>query len=55
MLVDDTPYPCNVNEGVIAGICSAFSKQKPLYRILDMPEAKRSGGMITRYEVKFEP
>ncbi|HKP56931.1 MAG TPA: hypothetical protein VJV78_09435 [Polyangiales bacterium] len=55
VLVDDTPYPCNVNEGVIAGICSAFSKQKPLYRIMDLPEAKRSGGLTTRYEVMFEP
>jgi hypothetical protein len=55
VLVDDSPYPCNVNEGVIAGICSAFSKQKPLYRILELESAKRSGGMTTRYEVRFEP
>jgi hypothetical protein len=55
VLVDDTPYPCNVNEGVIAGICSAFSKQKPLYRILDLDTSKRSGGTTTSYEVRFEP
>jgi hypothetical protein len=55
VMADDTPYPCNVNEGVIAGICAAFSKQNGSYTILDAHEAKRSGGMITRYEVLFEP
>jgi hypothetical protein len=55
VLVDETSYPCNVNEGVIAGVCGAFAKQKPLYSILDLSEAKRSGGMTTRYEIRYEP
>lgn len=50
VLVDDTPYPCAVNEGVVAGICRAFHRQKPKYKIL---EAKRNGATLTRYEVTF--
>jgi len=53
-LVDDTPYPCFVNEGVIAGICRAFSKQHPSYSILDASNAKRSGGLTTHYDVLFD-
>jgi hypothetical protein len=52
VLVDETPYPCYVNEGVIAGICRAFSHQKPWY---ECDGAKRSGGMTTRYEITYEP
>lgn len=52
VLVDETPYPCYVNEGVIAGICRAFSKQMPSYEV---DGAKRSGGMTTRYEVTYLP
>ncbi len=55
VLVDDSPYPCNVNEGVVAGICRAFGKQKPSYRILDAARAKRAGGVATHYEVTFQP
>lgn len=55
ILTDETPYPCNVNEGVVAGICMAFAKQKPSYRILEPAQAKRAGGQVTRYEVVFEP
>lgn len=55
ILVDETPYPCNVNEGVVAGICVAFSKQNPSYRILDPERSKRSGGTVTRYEVLYKP
>ena len=55
VLVDETPYPCNVNEGVVAGICTAFAKQKPSYKILDVERSKRGGGLVTRYEVTFEP
>jgi len=55
VLIDDTPYPCNVNEGVVAGICGAFSKQKPSYTLLEPETAKRSGGQSTRYEVKYTP
>jgi len=55
VLVDDTPYPCFVNEGVIAGICAAFSRQDPSYEVLDAASAKRAGGMITRYGVTFTP
>jgi hypothetical protein len=55
ILADDTPYPCNVNEGVVAGICTAFAKQKPSYRLLEPEKAKREGGLVTRYEVTFEP
>ncbi len=55
VLVDDTCYPCFVNEGVIAGICTAFAKQNPSYEILDPATAKRAGGMITRYSVTFTP
>lgn len=55
ILVDETPYPCNVNEGVVAGICVAFARQNPSYRILDADRCKRSGGSVTRYEVVFKP
>jgi len=54
-LCDDTPYPCNVNEGVVSGICMAFTMQKPSYRLLEPEKAKRAGGLITRYEVTYEP
>lgn len=54
VLVDETPYPCNVNEGVVAGICVAFAKQTPSYRILDAERSKRAGGTVTRYEVVFK-
>jgi hypothetical protein len=53
ILVDDTPYPCAVNEGVVAGICRSFSRQRPSYRILDADRSKRAGGLTTRYEVVF--
>ncbi len=53
VLTDDTPYPCYVNEGVIAGICRAFQRQHPVYTILDPDKAKRNGGTTTRYEVVF--
>jgi len=55
ILADETPYPCNVNEGVVSGICMAFAQQKPAYRLLDPEKAKRSGGVSTRYEVRFDP
>jgi hypothetical protein len=55
ILVDDTPYPCFVNEGVIAGICTAFARQAPTYEVLDPATAKRGGGRVTRYSVKFNP
>lgn len=54
VLVDETPYPCYVNEGVIAGICRAFGPEKPSYALLDPAEAKRAGGLTTRYEVTYE-
>lgn len=53
VLVDETPYPCHVNEGVVAGICVAFKKQRPSYKVLDADEAKRGGGATTRYEVEY--
>lgn len=55
VLADDTPYPCRVNEGVVAGIARAFSQQKPRYRILEPNQAKRAGGTVTRYEITFTP
>lgn len=55
VLVDDTPYPCQVNEGVVAGICAAFSACVPRYEVLDPGNAKRAGGLVTRYEVKYRP
>lgn len=55
VLVDDTPYPCFVNEGVVAGICGAFGRQLPNYEILDPDNAKRNGGLTTRYEVIYRP
>ncbi|WP_437674495.1 hypothetical protein [Sorangium sp. So ce131] len=55
VLDDDTPYPCHLNEGVIAGISRAFSRQRPRYRILDEAGAKRAGGTVTRYEIEFTP
>src|SRR5262245_30696885 len=42
VLVDDTPYPCFVNEGVIAGISRAFAGEKPSYTLLDSDHAKRA-------------
>jgi hypothetical protein len=55
ILVDETPYPCHVNEGVVAGICRAFTGQKPSYDLLDATRAKRAGGTTTRYDVTYEP
>jgi hypothetical protein len=55
VLVDDTAYPCFVNEGVVAGICTAFARYKPKYEILEPSAAKRNGGLVTRYEVKYQP
>lgn len=55
VLVDETPYPCWVNEGVIAGICTAFAKQSPTYELVDGATAKRNGGMTTSYAVTFTP
>jgi hypothetical protein len=55
VLVDETPYPCSLQEGVIAGICRAFSAHKPVYTLLVPESAKRAGGMSTRYEVKYVP
>jgi hypothetical protein len=52
VLVDETPYPCHVSEGVMAGICVAFRRQKPAYKLLDAGKAKRDGGPTTRYEVE---
>ncbi len=55
VLADDTPYPCFVNEGVVAGICRAFAKQNPSYKLVQADKAKRAGGTVTRYEVTFAP
>jgi hypothetical protein len=55
VLVDETPYPCNVNEGVVSGISVAFAAQKPSYRLLEPERTKRAGGLCTRYEVSYEP
>ena len=55
ILTDETPYPCNVNEGVVSGICMAFTKQKPSYRVLEPEKSKRAGGLVTRYEVSYRP
>lgn len=55
VLVDETPYPCSVNEGVVAGICAAFARQQPSYELLEPEKSKRAGGMITRYAVTFRP
>jgi hypothetical protein len=55
VVADDTPYPCHVNEGVVAGICRAFLRQRPVYRILEPKTTKRVGGTVTRYQVDFLP
>lgn len=55
VIVDDTPYPCHVQEGVIAGICRAFAHQRPVYRLIEPHKAKRAGGTVTRYQVDFAP
>lgn len=55
ILVDDTPYPCFVNEGVVAGICQAFARQNPRYEVAEPPPAKRNGGLRTRYSVRYTP
>jgi hypothetical protein len=54
VLVDETPYPDSLTEGVVAGICHAFSRQGPAYTVLDEDKAKRAGGTVTRYEVVFK-
>jgi hypothetical protein len=53
VLADDTPYPCSVNEGVVAGICRAFAKNRPSYVVLTPGTAKRVGGLVTRYLVDY--
>jgi hypothetical protein len=53
VVADDTPYPCHVNEGVVAGICRSFGSQRPVYCILDRETAKRAGGTVTRYQIDF--
>lgn len=55
VLVDDTAYPCFVNEGVVAGICTAFGRYQPAYEIVAPETAKRNGGLVTRYSVKYRP
>jgi hypothetical protein len=55
VIADDTPYPCHVNEGVVAGICRTFAKQRPVYRLLEPEKAKRAGGTVTRYQIGFMP
>jgi hypothetical protein len=55
LLNDETPYPCHLNEGVVAAITRTFPLQKPRYRILDPAGAKRAGGSVTRYEIEFAP
>jgi hypothetical protein len=33
----------------------AFTAQKPSYRLLDPATAKREGGLVARYQVRFDP
>ncbi len=55
VLVDETPYPCHFSEGVVAGICRKFTRQRPNYRRLDPHTSKRAGGSVTRYEITYTP
>lgn len=55
IMADATPYPDSLNEGVIAGICAKFSARHPSYELIDAATAKRNGGTVTRYEVRFDP
>lgn len=55
LIADDTPYPCHLQEGVIAGICHTFGRQHPVYRLTEPGKAKRAGGTVTRYQVDFMP
>jgi hypothetical protein len=55
VIADETPYPCHVNEGVVAGICRAFMRQRPVYRLVEPLKAKRAGGLVTRYQIDFVP
>ncbi len=48
-----TPYPCHMEEGTIAGVCSAFREQRPTYELLSDPPPKRDGGLQTLFEVRF--
>ncbi|RYE94765.1 MAG: hypothetical protein EOO75_01090 [Myxococcales bacterium] len=55
VLVDETPYPCHFSEGVVAGICRKFSRQRPNYRRLAPHTSRRAGGTSTRYEITYIP
>lgn len=54
-LEDATPYPCHFCEGVVAGICSSFSQQRPAYALAEAHRAKRAGGMATLYDIRYDP
>lgn len=55
VLVDETLYPCHFSEGVLAGICRKFTRQKPRYRLIDSHTSRRAGGSSTRYEISYQP
>lgn len=54
-LEDATPYPCSFCEGIVAGICSTFSRQRPAYIVAEPDTAKRHGGLSTLYEIRYDP
>jgi hypothetical protein len=53
-LEDATPYPCHFCEGVVAGICSTFSRQRPTYALSEHEPSKRAGALITRYDIRYD-
>jgi hypothetical protein len=54
LLEDATPYPCYFCEGVVAGICSTFSRQGPTYVISEPAATKRTGGLTTLYDIRYD-
>jgi hypothetical protein len=53
-LVDATPYPCGFGEGVVAGICTTFYRQRPTYMLADPNAAKRAGSLTTLYDIRYD-
>lgn len=54
-LEDATPYPCHFCEGVVAGICTSFARQRPTFLLAEPNASKRTGGVATRYDIRYDP
>lgn len=53
-LEDATPYPCGFCEGVVAGICTTFSRQRPTFALAEPEASKRAGGPTTLYDIRYD-